>query len=341
MQRFPILLVIALLAFTIIFSSLVIKNTSVDSSISKLEEIANQIKASLDTAINSMGDTKLDIKTVNRTLDNIVRILQNKNSKIVKKSHPNLISIRYKKKLPNLTSTRDIDLAKENYALSHITLDSTLKNKNVYKLLVMVTSHSRNSWRRSWIRTLWGNKTMWQMRGWRIVFVVGKEEDNSVLASITNEAKKYNDILVEDVIEDFYQLSKKLIVSFTWALRNINFEYLLKTDDDTFINIDNAFEFVNKNISPNGYFGNVVFDNMVERVGRYGVSKKEHLADYYSPYCSGGGFIMTRTTVSEILPFFDFNRALKIDDAYIGETVMRAGENHLFLLLSALKKYIF
>ena len=313
MQRLQVINKLSFLAVTIFlmtFLAFIVKSTVIDYTISKLEVVTDQVQIALETAINNLSDAKKDLESVNRNVDNVIRTLQRENNR----EHS------------NLTLFEDIDLIKEYQTLTHITLDSVVKYNRVYKLLVLVSSHSRNSWRRRWIRSLWGNKTIWSEKSWRLVFVTGLEDDDEVMTGLKEEAQKYKDILIEDVIEDFYQLAKKVIIGLTWASHNINFEYLLKADDDIFINIDNAIQFANKNTSPEGYFGNVVVNNLVERVGRYGVSKKEHLADSYSPYCSGGGFLMTKASVSEILPFFDFNRILKIDDAYVGETAMRAGK---------------
>ena len=61
------------------------------------------------------------------------------------------------------------------------------------------------------------------------------------------------------------------------------------------------------------------------RRGRYGVSPQEYNGTFYKPYCSGGGYILSRDVVEKFMGYFDFLRPLKIDDAYIGVLANRAG----------------
>ncbi|XP_065658357.1 N-acetyllactosaminide beta-1,3-N-acetylglucosaminyltransferase 4 [Hydra vulgaris] len=307
MQRIQINFKMSVLAIIFLVVLVTFMCTTINFTISKFDRLTEKTKAILYTAINSLEEAKKNTESTNQKINKMIS-LQQVNKRVDR----------------NLT-LKDIDLMKELYTLTHITLDSVTKYNQVYKLLIIVSSHSRNNWRRRWIRSLWGNRTIWSEKNWRIVFVTGQEDDKEVMLTLAEEAEKYKDILIEDIAEDFYQLAKKIIIGLTWSMHNINFEYILKIDDDVFVNIDNAFQFLNINTNMEGYYGNVVVHNLVERIGRYGVSKKEHLADYYSPYCSGGGFIMTKATVAEILPFFDFTRVFKIDDAYVGETAMRAG----------------
>ena len=61
------------------------------------------------------------------------------------------------------------------------------------------------------------------------------------------------------------------------------------------------------------------------RSGRYRVSTEEYPAEYYEPYCSGGGFILSQPLVDRMIPLFQWEHPLRIDDAYIGGRVIAAG----------------
>ena len=64
-------------------------------------------------------------------------------------------------------------------------------------------------------------------------------------------------------------------------------------------------------------------DQPVERSGRYALSKLEHPNENFDPYCSGGGYILSRDVINKIIPYFNWTHPLKIDDAYIGQLVFR------------------
>ncbi|XP_002159726.3 beta-1,3-galactosyltransferase 5 isoform X1 [Hydra vulgaris] len=301
-----ILLIIAILIITTTFTTLVMKNNEyVDFAILEIKKTANEWKVVLNKFRNQN-----QIKTSNRNKG----LIKNKNEKLKIKT------------FENLTLNTDIDILRKVLTLNLIKLDSVLKYRTTYRLLVMVTSQSRNSVRRKWIRKLWGNKSVWKSKKWRLVFVTGQEQDDKLMKKLTKEAKRYKDILIVDIVENIYHSTNKTIIGLTWVSHNINFEYVLKAHDDTFVHIDNAIHFLeNINKSFDAYYGNVNVDSLVHRTGAYAVTRREHLLDKYDPYCSGSGFIMTNNSVSEIIPYFDLKRAFKIDDVYIGEIALRAG----------------
>ncbi|XP_047143848.1 UDP-GalNAc:beta-1,3-N-acetylgalactosaminyltransferase 1 isoform X2 [Hydra vulgaris] len=308
----PTILAAATISIIVMLSNLVIKNNSfVDFAISSIENSTTELKVTL-------YKMKKDQQEASKYLQ-----IKSQINKVQKKK--NKIKTIENANVGNFSFNMDLDILKQLHTLSFIKLDSVVKYNTTYKLLVLVTSHPRNYWRREWIRSLWGNKSVWKEKKWRIVFVTGQEPDDKVMRKLNREAKRFKDILCVDITEDFYLLSHKLIVGLTWSLHNLNFKFLLKVDDDVFVNINNAIRFVDNTTTTDGYYGSVIFNNLVERIGKYAVSEKEHLSEIYSPYCSGGGYILTRKSIVDIIPYFDIKRPLKIDDAYIGETAMRAG----------------
>ena len=57
-------------------------------------------------------------------------------------------------------------------------------------------------------------------------------------------------------------------------------------------------------------------------VGRYALTKQEHVNDIFDVYCSGGGFIISRLVVEKVIALFNWtNPFLKIDDAYLGHLI--------------------
>ena len=137
------------------------------------------------------------------------------------------------------------------------------------------------------------------------------------------EADTYKDTLIESVEEDFYTLSFKVMLGLKWVQANLKYDFLLKCDDDVFVNIDRLMRLLLT--TRDQYFGRKMEFQPVEREGRYGVSVEEHPSPIYDPFCSGGGFVLSHLTVSRMIPFFNWVNPLKIDDAYIGKIVTKAG----------------
>ena len=109
-------------------------------------------------------------------------------------------------------------------------------------------------------------------------------------------------------------------MGFEWAVRYCDFEYLLKGDEDVFVNVPRLLAYLNERntLRTKLYAGNVRYNTGVFRSSRYAVQKDEFRENIYPPYCSGGGFILSRDTVEAMIPRFNLINPLKIDDAYFG-----------------------
>ena len=221
-----------------------------------------------------------------------------------------------------LASKNHID--KSESFRQHIVLDSVeTYRSSTLKLVILVSSNAPHMERRRLIRKYWGNYSHWVTKfQWKVIFVTGVNLDKNISQQLHEESKTYNDILMEDFEESFYKLSFKVMVGLAWLNKNLKYEFLLKCDDDVFVNVDELMKVLST--TKDHFFGHRMLNQPVERKGRYGVSKEEHFGNRYDPYCSGGGFILSCSTVSKMIPHFNWGKPLKIDDAYIGQLVKKA-----------------
>ena len=191
------------------------------------------------------------------------------------------------------------------------------------KLIVLVSSHASHVERRKLIRKYWGNHSHWTTPfQWKVIFVTGLFS-SSYKNQLHVEGNTYRDVLIENIGESFYTLSFKVMLGLKWVQRNLKYDFLLKCDDDVFVNIDRLMRVLST--TRDQYFGQKMHKQPVEREGRYGVSEKEHPNPFYDTFCSGGGFVLNRLTVSKMIPFFNWVNPLKIDDAYIGKIATKTG----------------
>lgn len=172
----------------------------------------------------------------------------------------------------------------------------TLPKLPSIKLLVLIISATNNKNRRDAIRETWAQVN----DNVKILFITSQHQVLNV------EIQLYNDILMVNVPDEYRLLTRKLLESFN-SVANINFEYLLKCDDDTFVNIPKVvgeLEHVPKNKFYWGYFyGNA----HVKKTGKW----KENgwiLCDKYLPYALGGGYVLSKDLVSYIVNNKDYLR---------------------------------
>lgn len=225
----------------------------------------------------------------------------------------------------NRTGCRYIYTNRSN--LHSTSLITRTKCPRDYTLLILVTSNISHFDRRTLIRHTWGDDRHCDVYTWKVYFLVGRTQDENHLRKLSCEAELFQDIIFGDTIEHFFNLTYKVQMGFEWAVKYCNYEYLLKADDDVFVNLPKLFTFLFDKETPRTklYAGNVHYAAKVFRSGKYAVSKDEYWKKIYPRYCSGGGFILSRDVVVAMTSQFNNVLPLKIDDAYVGELALASG----------------
>ena len=163
-------------------------------------------------------------------------------------------------------------------------------------LLIMVSSELSHKTRRDIIRSTYLNQTHWweysQKRAisFGMLFIVGRSKNETQMASVMSESKQQGDMLVLDLEESFYSLSYKVMIGFQWVTEHCQgYRFLLKGDDDIFVNIHALMELLHEPTTPQThlYVGNTMSVAEVVRNGRYGVSREEYKRDNYPRYNRG------------------------------------------------------
>ena len=218
----------------------------------------------------------------------------------------------------------------------------TTSRKNF--LLVLVLSAPNNKERRDIIRYSWKNSYTEQGKQFLTKFVVGTYKLRvEEIASIDAEMKQHNDmLLLADHHESYTNLTRKVLQAFVWADQNVDFSYLLKTDDDSFLKLDAIESELKARTSPLPlYWGFVVKGNSPTKKGRW----KElnwKLGRHYLPYVAGGGYILSRDLVHLIVRNADAVTLYKNEDVSVGVWVApfkleRKGDKRFSLVKSFVK----
>ncbi|XP_023726497.2 beta-1,3-galactosyltransferase 1-like, partial [Cryptotermes secundus] len=107
------------------------------------------------------------------------------------------------------------------------------------RLLILVASAPGNSEHRQAIRDTWGYAV--PIHEARLLFFLGHDGNGRPLLtteSVLSEAQKYGDIVVEDFIDSYHNLTLKSVFMLKWTLKCCkSVPYVLKTDDDMLINV--------------------------------------------------------------------------------------------------------
>ena len=217
----------------------------------------------------------------------------------------------------------------EEETLSHRTyLTSRTPCTHRVFLLIMVLSGPANFDRRTVIRKTWASDPSMKTR-WKTVFLLG----HAVGDSIQNEYLKAEEIMYRDVIrgsqnEHYRNLTLKTQMGLEWASKYCDFEFLLKADDDVFVNPYKLLDYLAKPDTPktNLYTGRCPQGGFPHRKGKYAVSWEEYNKNRFPPFCAGPAYLLSSDLAYKLVELFDINtKPLPLEDVYIGTLMQEIG----------------
>lgn len=218
--------------------------------------------------------------------------------------------------------------------------DAKLKSPD---LIVLILSAPRNFAKRNTIRETWlklknPNDADYNIN-FKHFFVIGGLNLSAETSKAVNyEQLKHNDVLILPMRDNYKNLTLKVLKSFAWLQSQyefgVDFKYVLKCDDDSFVRIDSLthelghieliylksdfedLKLINDNTSPYlrvDWQVNYPAETRNENLGLYwgyfngnakvktaGKWKEDSwiLCDNYLPYALGGGYILSKRLVS-------------------------------------------
>ncbi|XP_053161728.1 UDP-GalNAc:beta-1,3-N-acetylgalactosaminyltransferase 1 [Hemicordylus capensis] len=213
------------------------------------------------------------------------------------------------------------------------TLRERLKCEDNLFLVILVTSRLQELKARQAIRQTWGSQKSWWGNQVRTLFLLGQGEEtegNSVL-SIEDESVLYGDILRQDFLDSYNNLTLKTIMGFRWVAEFCsNAHYVMKTDSDVFVNTGNLVKFLlSSNASGNFITGYPFVDNPALRkvfLKNY-ISYEDYPFKTYPPYLSGLGYVLDTRLAVRVYEMMSHIKPIKFEDVYVGLCLNRLGVN--------------
>lgn len=133
------------------------------------------------------------------------------------------------------------------YEAGHLESDLEIcKNKGIdLKLLIMITSAPGHDSNRMAIRETWGHFSI--RKEVAIAFMLGSTSNKEINASLSKENLIYGDLIRGNFIDTYDNLTLKTISTLEWVDTYCpKVAYVLKTDDDMFINVGKLLTYISK-----------------------------------------------------------------------------------------------
>lgn len=225
-------------------------------------------------------------------------------------------------------------------------------------LLLFVKSSPDNFERRNAIRSTWGNETFIENSlgvTVEVLFALGatpagqveptwsKRSRLGVQKRLIQEDRLYGDLIQQDFLDSFHNLTLKLILQFHWAHNHCaHARFFMTADDDIFVHMPNLVAYL-KDLQEQS--GRGPTDFWVGHVHRGAPPIRHKDSKYYVPlemypwmaypdYTAGAGYVVSGDVAEKIYhATLTLNASLYIDDVFMGISANAVGvspQEHVF-----------
>lgn len=186
-------------------------------------------------------------------------------------------------------------------------------------LLLIIPSMSINRVHRAVIRSTWGRLTEWptdETQGdiQRLFLLAKSENDHGLI----KESKEFNDLLQEDFIDSYNNLTKKTVMGLKWAVKNCqNAKYTLKVDQDVFVHIPRIVRILLSGKYRTSIGGLINRRMPAQREGDWSISPSMFPFPFYPHYAAGCAYVIPSALIAKLVRNFEYMPYVHFEDVFI------------------------
>jgi len=199
-------------------------------------------------------------------------------------------------------------------------------------LLVVVCSAVENWEARVAVRESWARDQS-NLPGVRVLFLVGRLVNNSRQEQLLEEQENFGDLVQENFLDSYANLTIKSVMMLKWFTQSCErgpkgAQYVLKTDDDMYINLVKLWELVQANKKPKLLMGSLICNAVPikDPYNKWYVPKYMFAERRYPNYLSGTAYLMSRQALAALYQASLDSPLFHLEDIYItGLLARKAG----------------
>ncbi|NXO68323.1 B3GN5 glucosaminyltransferase, partial [Phainopepla nitens] len=213
-------------------------------------------------------------------------------------------------------------------------------------LLLFVKTSPENGHRRDAIRQTWGNEKYVRSQlnaNIKTLFALGRPADHlqkTWQKELEFEDQKYRDLIQQDFLDTFHNLTLKLLLQFSWVKAYCpHARFIMSADDDIFIHMPNLIAYL-QGLTQMG-----AQDLWIGRVHRGSPPVRDKSSKYYVPYemypwpsypdyTAGAAYVVSNDVAAKVYEAsLTLNTSLYIDDVFMGLCANKMGivpQYHVF-----------
>ncbi|KAM6544934.1 hypothetical protein CsatB_025670 [Cannabis sativa] len=189
-------------------------------------------------------------------------------------------------------------------------------------MLVGVFSTGNNFERRMALRRSWMQYDAVRSGEVAVRFFIGLHKNKQVNYELWREAQAYGDIQLMPFVDYYSLISLKTIAICIMGGKILPAKYIMKTDDDAFIRIDEVLSSLKTKASDALLYGSISFESSPQRDrdNKWYISDEEWPHALYPPWAHGPGYVISRDIAKFIVRgHHDRNLQLfKLEDVAMG-----------------------
>ncbi|KAM7409024.1 hypothetical protein PAMA_002645 [Pampus argenteus] len=137
-------------------------------------------------------------------------------------------------------------------------------------------------------------------------------------AALQQESARHGDMVFVDVVDTYRNVPSKLLRFYKWSVGNADFNLLLKTDDDCYIDVDTVLMKIDhKGLRrSNFWWGNFRQSWAVDRIGKW--QELEYASPAYPAFACGSGYVVSRDLVQWLASNAEKLKAYQGEDVSMG-----------------------
>ncbi|KAJ8971937.1 hypothetical protein NQ314_000470 [Rhamnusium bicolor] len=188
-------------------------------------------------------------------------------------------------------------------------------------LVVIVCTAPSNYEARMAIRETWGSERYILGNNVSLYFLLGETVNSSMQNDVLLESDEYGDIIQERFIDSYNNLTLKSIVMLKIATTYCaNTKYLLKIDDDMFVNVPRLIEMLlERNNSKNLILGKLICGArpIKDSRSKWYSPKYMYKGKLYPNYVSGTGYLMSMDVAHKLFNTTLSTPIFHLEDVYL------------------------
>ncbi|KAJ3700564.1 hypothetical protein LUZ61_004269 [Rhynchospora tenuis] len=190
-------------------------------------------------------------------------------------------------------------------------------------LVIGVFSNANNFKRRMSIRRTWMQYDAVRSGSVVVRFFVGLHKSQIVNDELWNEARTYGDVQLMPFVDYYSLITWKTIAISIFGTNVVSAKYIMKTDDDAFVRVDEILESLKRVNSSSGLlFGRINYDSEPHRDpdSKWHITPEEYPEEKYPPWAHGPGYIVSRNIAKAVCKQHKKGRLkmFKLEDVAMG-----------------------